>query len=294
MSSSNSTGYRGVYRISARFRAKIYFDGKINDLGTFATAKEAGLAYDHAITHHCLTRKLNFPDGLPLDDEDYEELMHPDKKNRLKSDRTSTYRGVSMHRNKYRAMIYLQSKQKFIGRFDSAKEAALAYDRAVVHHKLSSSKLNFPDGLPLDDEDYDALMNPPKKRRLSSANTTGYTGVSKNGKKFMAQISFDRQTKYLGIFATAKEAALAFDQAVVQHKRPSSKLNFPNDHTSSNENDERSNSDEESDDARSDDESDGGVAVGPSPFPPAQSYFQGDPMLDHLVAAVEAQTNNNK
>jgi hypothetical protein len=83
----------------------------------------------------------------------------------------------------------------------------------------------------------------------------------------MAQISFDRQTKYLGIFATAKEAALAFDQAVVQHKRPSSKLNFPNDHTSSNENDERSNSDEESDDARSDDESDGGVAVGPSPFP---------------------------
>ena len=83
MSSSNSTGYRGVYRISARFRAKIYFDGKINDLGTFATAKEAGLAYDHAITHHCLTRKLNFPDGLPLDDEDYEELMHPDKEKTL-------------------------------------------------------------------------------------------------------------------------------------------------------------------------------------------------------------------
>jgi hypothetical protein len=98
MSSSNSTGYRGVYRISARFRAKIYFDGKINDLGTFATAKEAGLAYDHAITHHCLTRKLNFPDGLPLDDEDYEELMHPDKKNRLKSDKS---RYDKLHRQRY-------------------------------------------------------------------------------------------------------------------------------------------------------------------------------------------------
>ena len=109
----------------------------------------------------------------------------------------------------------------------------------------------------------------------------------------MAQISFDRQTKYLGIYNTAKEAALAFDQAVIQHKRPSSKLNFPNDHTSSNENDERSSSDsddEESEDGRSDDESAGGAAAGPSPFPPAQSYSRGDPMLDQLVAAVEAQS----
>ena len=130
-----------------------------------------------------------------------------------------------------------------------------------------------------------------KKRILDSRNTTGYNGVCKNRKRFLAKIYIDRKQKYIGTYDTPKEAAVAFDQAVVQHKRPSSKLNFPNDHTSSNENDERSNSDEESDDARSDDESDGGVAVGPSPFPPAQSYFQGDPMLDHLVAAVEAQTN---
>jgi hypothetical protein len=27
------------------------------------------------------------------------------------------------------------------------------YDRAVVQYKLSSSKLNFPDGLPIDDEE---------------------------------------------------------------------------------------------------------------------------------------------
>jgi hypothetical protein len=55
---------------------------------------------------------------------------------------------------------------------DTPKEAALAYDRAVIQHKLSSSKLKYPDGLPIDDEDYDELMNPKKKRRIQSNNTT--------------------------------------------------------------------------------------------------------------------------
>jgi len=51
----------------------------------------------------------------------------------------------------------------------TAKEAALAFDRAVVKHKLSSSKLNYPDGLPIDDEDYEAITNPKKKRKLLSS-----------------------------------------------------------------------------------------------------------------------------
>ena len=77
---------------------------------------------------------------------------------------------------------------KYLGSYGTAKEAALAYDRAVVQHKLPRSKLNYPDGLPIDDEDYEELMNPKKKRRVGSTNTTGYNGVSKAGKRFKAAL----------------------------------------------------------------------------------------------------------
>jgi len=159
------------------------------------------------------------------------------------------YRGVSKRGTRFHARINIDGRQKYLGTYDTPKEAALAYDRAVVQHKLSSSKLNYPDGLPIDDEDYEELMNPKKKRRLHSNNTTGYTGVSKNKKRFMAQINLDRKNKYLGMYDTPKEAALAYDRAVIQLKLSSSKLNFPNDYTTSREDDESR--EEESDDSSS-------------------------------------------
>jgi hypothetical protein len=154
-----------------------------------------------------------------------------------------------------------------------------------------------PDGLPIDDEDYDDLMNPKKnpkkKRKLSAANTTGYRGVYKSGKRFQAQIRIDRKTKYLGTYDTPKEAALAYDRAVIQHKLPSSKLNFPNDYTTSSEDDESS--EQESGDSSSsdschssddddDDESDEEDAVETPPSPQARPYFERDPFLDQLFA----------
>ena len=167
------------------------------------------------------------------------------KKRKLSSANTSGYHGVYKRGKRFRAMIRIDGKQKYFGMYDTAKEAALAVDRAVIQHKLPSSKLNYPDGLPIDDEDYDEFMNPKKKRRLASNNTTGYTGVCKRGKRFEAQISIDGKLKTLGGYDTPKEAALAFDRAVIQHKLPSSKLNFPNDYTTSSEDDESS--DDESD-----------------------------------------------
>jgi hypothetical protein len=171
------------------------------------------------------------------------------KKRKLSSRNTTGYTGVIKRGKRFLAQIYLDGKKRSLGIHDTPKEAALAYDRAVIQHKLSSSKLKYPDGLPIDDEDYDELMNPKKKRRIQSNNTTGYTGVYKRGKRFQVQIQIDRKLKSLGMYATPKEAALAFDRAVIQHKLSTSRLNFPNDYTSSSEDDESS--DEESDDSSS-------------------------------------------
>ena len=88
-------------------------------------------------------------------------------------------------------------------------------------------------------------MNPTKKRRLLSANTTGYNGVTKTpSKRYQAKIYIDHKTKPLGTYDTPKEAALAFDRAVIKYKRPSSLLNYPNDYTTSSDDES---SDEESD-----------------------------------------------
>jgi hypothetical protein len=294
LASTNTTGYNGVYKSGKRFKAQIQIDRTPKNLGTYDTPKEAALAFDRAVVQHKLSSsRLNYPDGLPIDDEDYEELMNPKKKRRLGSNNTTGYNGVYKSRKKFRAEIRIDGKKRSLGSYDTPKEAALAFDRAVVQHKLPSSKLNYPDGLPIDDEDYEELMHPQKKRRLGSTNTSGYTGVYKNRKRFTAQIKIDRKQKYLGSYDTPKEAALAYDRAVVQHKLSSSKLNFPNDYTTSSEDDESS--EEESDDSSSsdschssdDDESDEEEdAPEPSPVPEAQPQpqFVREPMLDQMVA----------
>ena len=209
---------------------------------TFDTAKEAALAFDHAIIQHKLPfSRLNFPNGqLPSDDEEYAKIMTPTvqmkikrKKSRLSSNNTLGYRGVFKNRDRFQSRIQLGGKRKSLGTYGTVKEAALAFDQAIRHYKLPLSRLNFPGGVPIDDEDYDTLMDPKKKRILSTRNTTGYNGVHTTGgkktKKFRAAITVHgSSTKHLGTFDDIKEAALAFDQAVVQYNLPSSRLNFPN------------------------------------------------------------------
>ena len=271
ISSRNSTGFTGVSKDKKRFMARIRIDGKQKHLGTFDSPKEAALAFDRAAVQQKLpSSKLNYPDGLPLDDEDYEELMNPKKKRRLRSSNTTGYNGVSKCGRFYIAQMYLKGKVTGLGAYDTSKEAALAYDRAIVHHKLSSSKLNYPDGLPLDDEDYEALMNPKKKRRLSSANTVGYRGVTKNGKRFAAKIGVESKNNYLGTYDTAKEAALAYDRAVVHHKLSSSKLNFPNGTTSSEDNE----SSKEENDNDNEDKRDEEEALAFPPLPSSMTLFE--------------------
>ena len=46
---------------------------------------------------------------------------------------------------------------------------------------------------------FDLVFNimPSKKRKLHSTNTTGYTGVSKSGERFVAQIAVNKKKTYL-------------------------------------------------------------------------------------------------
>ena len=95
----------------------------------------------------------------------------PSKKRKLLSSNTTGYRGVSKSRERFEARIRINKKKTSLGTYDTPKEAAVAYDRAVIKYNLPKVKSNWPDGYP--------KISPKKKKRtLHSTNTTGYIGVS--------------------------------------------------------------------------------------------------------------------
>lgn len=104
--------------------------------------------------------------------------------------------------------------------FGTLKEAAIAYDLAAIKAGRPTSDLNFPDMIHLKEEPK------KKKRKLVSTNTTGFNGVSKNGKKFMTYIQINGKRNYLGIFTKATSAAIAYDNAILKHGLPESKFIF--------------------------------------------------------------------
>jgi hypothetical protein len=56
----------------------------------------------------------------------------------------SGYRGVHKVHNRYKALISINNITKHLGYFDTAQEAALAYDKAAMLHFGEFATLNFP------------------------------------------------------------------------------------------------------------------------------------------------------
>jgi hypothetical protein len=66
------------------------------------------------------------------------------KKRKLNSTNTSGYRGVCKRGERFVAQIAVNKKMTYLGTYDTPKEAAVVYDRAVIKHNLSKDRLNFP------------------------------------------------------------------------------------------------------------------------------------------------------
>ena len=144
------------------------------------------------------------------------------KRKRKEEDRSPSwtqYFGVTEIRKRFQARITIDRKEYYHGLYNTPKEAAKAFDRAAIQAGRPTSSLNFLDQVP---KNYK-----PKKKKLRSDNTIGYRGVSKKKHRFRAMIKIGDKQEYLGAFDTSKEAAIAWDLAAIQAKRPTSDLNFP-------------------------------------------------------------------
>ena len=101
----------------------------------------------------------------------------PKSKRRKRSNNKSGYFGVSKLSNgKYQASNKTNGKPKYLGSYDTAKQAAKAYDKEAIKLRRPFSKLNYPKKAP--------VGYTPIQKALISTNTIGYRGVYKDKKNF--------------------------------------------------------------------------------------------------------------
>ncbi len=143
-----SSFLRGVsyHKHNRRYEARITFEGKQFNLGTYRHEHEAGVIFDRvALGAWNDFAQLNYPR------EDYSEddIIKLEDISKHRQTKSSTYRGVSFNKKgqKYESYLWDGANQSrlHLGFFDNEEEAARAYDTEAKIIFGDRAKLNFPE-----------------------------------------------------------------------------------------------------------------------------------------------------
>jgi AP2-like factor (euAP2 lineage) len=139
-----------------------------------------------------------------------------------KRTKTSIYRGVHFDRGsqKWHVTVSLGGgQQEYVGRFDDEIDAAKAYNVAATQIWGNRAQLN-----PVDTTGFEL----PRKNRHSRYLRGVYTHNKNKKKPYGAKIRINNKTIELGYFATPKEAALAYNKAVLEARKVSARTRYLN------------------------------------------------------------------
>ncbi|MCA0455635.1 MAG: HNH endonuclease [Chloroflexi bacterium] len=170
--------------------------------------------------------------GRPLSDDEYADHIDRNPLNNRRSNlrlatkmqnnqnvgiqrnNTTGYKGASLNRRTglYRARITVNSKEKDLGWYHTAEDAASVYNHYAAIHYGEFAYINEIEGW--QERALYLIDNPPPRR----GNISGYRGVYVYGDRWTARVRINQKEIHLGIFATAEEAHHARAQYLKEHQ----------------------------------------------------------------------------
>ena len=242
--------YNGVYRNNSGEAWVVTIRHGMDQIyvGTFFDEQTAARAYDKEIVARSIDRPLN---TLLLASLDPQLNVPGAAAAAAVVAATSIYKGVSKTASgKWSARIRYGKVQIHLGTFFDEQAAARAYDKEIIARSIDriDRPLNFPAG-----EDSAAAADPRQDEGAAKSiyicvsktangkkwqarirhgkneiKLSNYRGVYRNkmNKKWIAKITVRGKDKYLGSFHDDKDAALAYDRAVIA-RTLNRTLNFP-------------------------------------------------------------------
>jgi len=192
---------------------------------------EAAEAYDRVARHERGARAmLNFPDRQLVPTS--LKAMKKEMLQRRKSQTASRYVGVIFNEGlsfPWAANLNRHGRSLLLGSYLTEREAAIAYDRAMLHEWGPNATLNFPTVSRRLGPALPETLRAEAHAAYKKTTTSSYRGVTWNHRAevWVARIGHARRLLGLGTFRDEVEAACAYDEAARRLQKEKAKPNFP-------------------------------------------------------------------
>eukprot|EP00900_Chrysochromulina_parva_P001898 jgi/Chrpa1/11709/Chrysochromulina_OHIO_Genome00022834-RA len=248
LSSSRSTGFKGVRKYNGKYRVEVREYGKhrhLGNLGTFATPEEAALCYARHVGAERAAAEAAEARFAVSDDaqvEEVEEAQEEEAKEEvmaavlqpltadeakaaataeglelvLSSSRSTGFKGVRKYNGKYRVEVRENGKHRQLGTFATPEEAALCYARHVGAERAAAEAAEARIAVlqPLTADEAKAAATAEGLELVLSSSRSGFKSVRKERGKYRVEVWENGKHCHLGTFATPEEAALCYARHV--------------------------------------------------------------------------------